>query len=95
MAAQPDRTAEMMCHLGERPPLADDDFAAIVCPVRVAVGDRDATVAVEEAARVARTLPAGELEVLPRTPHPIERVSWDRLALSVLEFVTSHLSPVT
>ena len=81
-----DRTAEMMRHLGERPPLGDDDFAAIACPVRVAVGDRDATVPVEEAARVARTLPAGELEVLPRTPHPIERVSWDRLALSVLEF---------
>ena len=81
-----DRTAEMMRHIGERPPLGDEDFAAIACPVRIAVGDRDATVPVEEAACVARTLPAGELEVLPRTPHPVERVSWDRLALSVLEF---------
>jgi esterase len=82
-----DRTAEMMRHIGEQPTLGDEDFAAITCPVRMAVGDRDATVPVEEAARVARTLPAGELEVLPRTPHPIERVAWDRLALSVLEFV--------
>jgi pimeloyl-ACP methyl ester carboxylesterase len=81
------RTAEMMHHIGEHPPLGDEDFAAIACPVRVAVGDRDATVPVEEAARVARTLPAGELEVLPGTPHPVERVSWERLALSVLEFV--------
>jgi pimeloyl-ACP methyl ester carboxylesterase len=90
-----DRTAEMMRHMGQHPTLGDEDFAAIACPVRVAVGDRDATVSVDEAARVARTLPAGELEVLPRTPHPIERASWDRLAMSVLEFVTCHLTPVT
>ncbi|HYD54291.1 MAG TPA: hypothetical protein VEA99_16770, partial [Gemmatimonadaceae bacterium] len=55
--------------------------------VRVGVGDRDATVPVEECLRLARLLPQGELEVFPRTGHAIERVSWDRLARSVQEFV--------
>jgi pimeloyl-ACP methyl ester carboxylesterase len=81
------RTAEMMHALGERPPLTEDDYRAIGPRVRVGVGDRDASVSVEESARLAALVPDGELEVFPRTPHPVERVSWDRLARSVQEFV--------
>lgn len=88
-----ERTAAMMRAMGETPPLAEGDFAAIACPVRVAVGDRDTTAGVEASARLARTLPAGELEVLPRTPHPVERVSWDRLAFSLIEFLTTEPRP--
>jgi hypothetical protein len=33
-----------------------------------------------------RALPNGELEVYPRTPHPFEKVSVDRLARSLIEF---------
>lgn len=88
-----ERTAAMMRALGERPPLTEADYAAITCPVRVAVGDRDTTAGVEASARLVRALPAGELEVLPRTPHPVERVSWDRLAFSLSEFLTTEPRP--
>lgn len=84
-----DRTADMMRALGARPPLGEADYAAITPPVRIGVGDRDATVTVEESLRLVRMLPAGELEVLPATPHPVERVSWDRLARSMHEFMTT------
>jgi hypothetical protein len=33
-----------------------------------------------------RRLASGELEVHPRTPHPFEKVSLDRLARSLEEF---------
>ena len=35
---------------------------------------------------LARALPKGELEVLPATPHPFERVLLQRLATSLHEF---------
>jgi len=34
-----------------------------------------------------RALPRGELEVLPATPHPFERVPLARLAWSIGEFL--------
>lgn len=83
-----ERTAAMMREMGASPPLAESDFAAVACPVRVVVGDRDATATLEGSARLAHTLPAGDLEVLPRTPHPVERVSWDRLAWSLTDFMS-------
>ncbi len=82
-------TAEMMTWMGEHAPLTEADFRAIPHPVRVLVGDRDTTVSVEESAQVRRWLPNAELEVLPRTPHPFERVPLERLALSVREFLLS------
>lgn len=82
-------TAEMMTWMGEHAPLTDADFRAIPHPVRVAVGDRDTTVSVEESAQVRHWLPNGELEVLPRTPHPFERASLERVAMSVREFLLS------
>jgi pimeloyl-ACP methyl ester carboxylesterase len=80
-------TREMMRALGARPPLDDEALARIAVPVRVAVGDRDATVDVAESAGVARVLAAGELEVLPRTAHPLEKAPVERLARSVVEFL--------
>jgi len=73
------RTAELLTGLGAVPPLTDETLGAVRCPVRVAVGDRDATVSVEETAGAYRALPNGELAVLPRTGHPIEGVELDRL----------------
>jgi hypothetical protein len=55
--------------------------------VRVMVGDRDAMVSVEESAAAARALPAGELAVLPRTPHPIEQVRLERLVGEIDDFL--------
>ena len=69
-----ERTADFLRDLGDRPLLTDETLARIARPVRVIVGDRDATVRVEESAAVARALGAGSLTVLPDTPHPVEQV---------------------
>lgn len=82
-------TAEMMTWMGEHAPLTEGDLRAIPHPVRLVVGDRDATVSVDECARVRSWLPVGELEVLPRTPHPFERAPLERLAASVRDFLLS------
>ena len=55
-------------------------------PIRILVGDRDHTVPLEESAAIYRALQQGELEVLPNTPHPFERVSLERLVISLREF---------
>jgi pimeloyl-ACP methyl ester carboxylesterase len=81
------QTADLMHALGNRPPLTDDVLATIAKPVRIAVGDRDATVSIEESAAAVRKLPQGELEVYPRTPHPFEKAPLDRLARSIDEFL--------
>ena len=81
-----DRTAEMMRALGERAPLGPPELAEISQRVRIAVGDRDTVVSVEESTGVYRGLPLAELQVLPATPHALEKVSWTRLARAVREF---------
>jgi pimeloyl-ACP methyl ester carboxylesterase len=80
-------TRDMMLALGAAPALTDADWPRIACPVRIAVGDRDATVTVEECVAAYRALPAGELEVLARTQHPLERVDVGRLAAAVAVFM--------
>ena len=80
-------TADLLRALGDRPPVTDETLAAVGCPARLAVGDRDATVTLEETRDAVRRLPRGELEVLPATPHPFERVPLDRLAFSIRELL--------
>jgi pimeloyl-ACP methyl ester carboxylesterase len=79
-------TREMMTALGARPLLDAATLATIPHPVRVMVGDRDATVSLDECVEAYRALGAGELEVLPGTPHPFEKVNLDRLASSLIKF---------
>ena len=79
-------TADMLRDLGARPRLTDDVLATIEQPVRIAVGDRDTTVTIDECAAAVRRLPNGELEVHPRTPHPFEKAPIDRVARSLEEF---------
>jgi pimeloyl-ACP methyl ester carboxylesterase len=76
-------TAALLRSLGARPLLDDAVLGAIAQPVRVMVGDRDATVTVEESAGAYRALGNGELVVLPRTPHPLEQVDVGQLAAFV------------
>ncbi len=80
-------TALMMGAMGVAPPLNHAMLRDVTCPVRVMVGDRDGTVTLDESAAVARALPHGELQVLPRTAHPIEKAPLDRVAAAVLDFV--------
>lgn len=82
-------TCDALRALGEKPLLTDTLLARISCPVRLAVGDRDLTVAVEEVRDASRLLPKGEFEVLPNTPHPIERVSLQRVVFTLQQFHAS------
>src|SRR6185369_16585397 len=67
-------TASLLTELGDRPRLTAESLARVSIPVCIGVGDRDATVSVEESARISRHLGAGSLLVLPNTPHPLEQV---------------------
>jgi pimeloyl-ACP methyl ester carboxylesterase len=80
------RTADLMKGLGANPLVDAAAFARITVRVRLMVGDRDAVVTVDETTRGARALPAGELAVLPGTPHPIEQVHVPLLASLLVDF---------
>jgi pimeloyl-ACP methyl ester carboxylesterase len=62
------------------------DVAELQQRVRIGIGDRDSTVTLAESVEMAQALPHGELEVLPGTPHPFERVPLPRLAYTLTEF---------
>lgn len=80
-------TANLMMALGKDPLLTPERLGEITRRVRIMVGDRDSTVSVAESAAAAKAIPEGELEVLPRTPHPFERAPLPRLAASLREFL--------
>jgi pimeloyl-ACP methyl ester carboxylesterase len=82
------RTAELMRELGARPCVDDDLLGRISQPVRIGVGDRDTTVSIDECIAAVRRLAAGELEVHPRTPHPFEKAPIERLARSLVDFLS-------
>lgn len=79
-------TGAMMTTLGESPLLDAAALGSIQHPVRIMVGDQDGTVTVEESVVASRAIPAGQLEVIPLTPHPLEKVPLPRLAGSLTEF---------
>jgi pimeloyl-ACP methyl ester carboxylesterase len=80
-------TVGLMRGLGDRPLLTPAVLSSIAQPVRIAVGDRDATVSIAESADAVKLLPQGELEVHPRTPHPFEKAPLDRLTRSLVDFI--------
>jgi pimeloyl-ACP methyl ester carboxylesterase len=81
-----ERSAEFMWALADSGGITAERVSGLEMPVRVMVGDRDRTASVPESMELARALPKGELEVLPATPHPFERVPLQRLATSLHEF---------
>ena len=81
-----ERSAEFMWALADSGGITKERVSGLEMPVRVMVGDRDYTASVPESMELARALPKGELEVLPATPHPFERVPLQRLATSLHEF---------
>ncbi len=79
-------TADALVALGAAPLLTPEVMARIACPVRLALGDRDTTVALGELRDAIGQLARGSAEVFPDTPHPLERAPMDRLARSIAEF---------
>ena len=68
------QTAGLLEGLGKDNLLTNADYAAIAIPVLVMLGDRDKMVSLDETVAVAKSLPSGQLAVLPSTPHPWEGV---------------------
>ena len=71
--------AGMLRDLGDHPPVDATLLASTTIPVKLMVGDRDATVSIEETVAAFRALPNGQLAVLPGIAHPLERVPVDLL----------------
>jgi len=79
--------ASLMMAAGAAPPLAAADFAALQVPVQVLMGDGDLTPERGNASQLlAEQLPLGRYDVLPNTPHPIERVDIPDLANRIRSF---------
>lgn len=85
------KTAEMMINLGKNKILKDEDFSLIENEVMISVGDRDNMVTIEETIDVYRKLKNGSLLILPDTPHPIEKISTERLAYEIKLFFKNNL----
>ena len=82
-------TADALVALGAHPLLDADTLAAIRCPVRVALGDRDRTVSLDELRGLMARVPTASAQVFPDTPHPLERAPLPALAASIAAFVTA------
>jgi pimeloyl-ACP methyl ester carboxylesterase len=80
------KTEAYMTSLGAAPTLDAASIAAIPQPARLMVGDRDAVVTIEETRAAARSMPSGQLAVLPDTRHPFEQVRIPLLAAHLAEF---------
>lgn len=80
------KTRELLDHLGKNPLLTNEEWRALPHPVRLHIGDRDNTAGIEPTLDVYNRLDHGELVVLPRTPHPIEKVKEEWLSVSLTEF---------
>jgi hypothetical protein len=85
------KTAEMMINLGNDPELKSEDFELLDNEVLLSVGDRDNMVSIEETVDVYRKFKKGSLLVIPGTPHPIERISVERLNFEIINFIKSKV----
>jgi pimeloyl-ACP methyl ester carboxylesterase len=79
-------TAAMLRELGETPPLHELNLSQLTVPVQILVGELDKTAGVESSRQFAAYLPSATFEVLPNTPHPLERADLPGLALRIREF---------
>ncbi len=68
------KTSEMMFFLGQQPLLTQKIFNSIKNPVHVLLGDKDDMSDLSFSKEVASHLVNGTFELLPSTPHPIEKV---------------------
>jgi pimeloyl-ACP methyl ester carboxylesterase len=82
-----DRTTALMTELGSQPMIDSTILSQIRQPVRMMVGERDAIVSIEETASAVKSIPKGELAVLPNTPHPLEQTRVSLVASMIQDFL--------
>jgi pimeloyl-ACP methyl ester carboxylesterase len=81
-----EKMREMQLYMGRHDSLPDAEIRSIRHKVRIGVGDRDQMVPIEEAVKIYRLLPEGQLQVFPDTPHPLEKVSPRYLSEAIGDF---------
>jgi pimeloyl-ACP methyl ester carboxylesterase len=81
-----EKQREMQLHVTRNNPLPDDDIRGISQNVRISIGDKDKMVTLEESIRIYRLLEKGEFQVFPKTPHPLEKAPFDKLAEAIIDF---------
>ena len=86
-------TAALMTAAGANPPLGAAALAAIRVPVQVLVGEADHTANTAAEAALAAGLPNGRYEVLPATPHSLERVDLALLSKKIGAFAHGKQPP--
>lgn len=79
-------TARLITAAGEAPLLQPKNFRHLVVPVQLLVGDADEAAGPAAMKAFADQLPRGRFEVLPDTPHPLERVNLPLLAEHIRRF---------
>lgn len=73
-------------YLGINNPIKDEDIQGIEKKIRICIGDRDKMVTIEESLRVYHLLKDGQFQILPGTPHPLEKVPLKFLSYSIIDF---------
>jgi pimeloyl-ACP methyl ester carboxylesterase len=81
-----EKTKEMFLEQGKNDILPLEDMGQIPHIVRIGVGDRDKMVSIEESVETYLSLPRGELQIFPRTPHPLEKVLLSNLVHAIVDF---------
>lgn len=81
------KTADMMAELGNDNTLKPDDYAAVMHPVLVLLGDGDKMITLEETVAVYKSLPNSRMGMLPGTAHPIEQVDPALLGYLIRKFL--------
>jgi pimeloyl-ACP methyl ester carboxylesterase len=67
------------------------DFLKITCPTLILMGDRDETVAVEQAVEMYRLIPNAELAIMPNATH--SSITSELSMNAVLDFLVRHDTP--
>ena len=85
------RTAQLIEELGHQALLKPHDYAQIVTPCMLMMGDRDNMVSFQETIEVYKALPLAQLTVLPDTAHPLEKADVPLLAYYIRRFTTQNI----
>jgi esterase/lipase len=81
-------TLQLIEHTSKHP-LSEIDIDNILCRVRVAIGDQDENVSIEESAAFYRQLPSASMFVMPNTNHAIEELNLELLKSEILRFTNT------
>ncbi|TWF44415.1 pimeloyl-ACP methyl ester carboxylesterase [Chitinophaga polysaccharea] len=85
------RTAQLIEELGHQALLKPHDYAQIVTPCMLMMGDRDNMVSFQETIEVYKALPLAQFTVLPDTAHPLEKADVPLLAYYIRRFTTQNI----